>query len=197
MVVDAAIVGRDVVGIEEDALLYCDCQSIATCSSEYLTSFEAGDRSGHLDSACENVWQRGKCCKQKQSHCRRRSKEADLSPVQRHGIWLEAGQLSGLRAGSRCQLFLVFLAEVEADRSPANHGMRYVASQTSESEYLDDRPCQPHHPQLQASAGSQSAIMLRTALPLSRRAVLQSSRRPITAQSALTVCQTCSCDKTR
>lgn len=42
------------------------------------TSLEAGDWCGHFDAAGEKVWERGKDCKEGESHCRRSAEEQQL-----------------------------------------------------------------------------------------------------------------------
>jgi hypothetical protein len=75
-VVYAAVVRRDIVGVEKDALLYCREVSIYTSSVLVThTSLEAGHWCGHLYSARENVRKSGKDSGKDQSHCRSSSKE--------------------------------------------------------------------------------------------------------------------------
>jgi hypothetical protein len=77
-VVYAAVVRRDIVGVQKDTLLYCDLlasYSISCVHRVVRTSLEAGNGRGHFNSAGEKVRQGGKERGQRQPHRRRSSKE--------------------------------------------------------------------------------------------------------------------------
>jgi hypothetical protein len=76
LVVYAAVVRRDIVGVEKDAFLHCDVLAGHSISHVYVrTSLEAGDRRGHFNSAGQKIGKGRKERGQRQSHCRRSSKE--------------------------------------------------------------------------------------------------------------------------
>jgi hypothetical protein len=68
-VIYAAIVRRDIVGVEEDAFLHCGVlasQLAQAWNSGAHTSLEAGNWGRHLDAAGEKVWESRKDSGEKQ-----------------------------------------------------------------------------------------------------------------------------------
>jgi hypothetical protein len=110
-VVYAAVVRRDIVGVEEHALLYCSL-SVYRIYRQRLgavcTSLEARYWCRDLDAAREKVGKGGKDCGQGQSHCRSSSEYEELVlRVGAHSMgWLSSrhrshdGQL--LKSGNMC-----------------------------------------------------------------------------------------------
>jgi hypothetical protein len=77
LVVDAAIVGGDIVGVEKDALLHCGVleSPVLRIVAVVCTSLEAGDGRRQLNAAGEQAGEGGKDRGQRQAQCRCSAKE--------------------------------------------------------------------------------------------------------------------------
>ena len=89
---EPAIVGVDVVGVEKEALLYWKIgQNTATLHISRLkwqrmrhTPLEAGHWRGHFDAACKEIGKAGKDCEQQEPQCSSSSIQQDFLRVDRH-----------------------------------------------------------------------------------------------------------------
>lgn len=100
LVVHAAIVRGDIVGVEIEAFL--DWHELATrCRARGLagqhTSLEARNGCGQLDAASEPIWQMRECLEQEQAESGSGSEESGLLPrIEGHGgLWSADDELTG------------------------------------------------------------------------------------------------------
>jgi hypothetical protein len=88
-VVEAAVVGRDVVGVEEDSFLYWALGQTSTIPSQSITSvertpLEAGHGGGHFDAASKETGKTGKDREQQEPQCSSSSEEECALLVDSH-----------------------------------------------------------------------------------------------------------------